>query len=400
MYCSECGNKIEDDSKFCGHCGHPVESDTEKETTIKRDKPIPSSKLTDNQSIVQPSEKKNNLWKWIVGAIVLCVGVIIVFSFIMYRMNQPFYVHFDKGTEYLELGQYQNAIEEYDKAIRLKPNNAGTYYDRGMAYHHLGQYQSAIEDYSKAIELDPKNAEVYNTRGYAFHSLGQYQRAIDNYDESIRLQSNLDIAYVRRGNSYDKLNQIDKARQDYDKAISLNPNDSLAYYNYACLYALQNNAAEACKWLQLAIGKKDNYGLNIKMSLQEDKDFDNIRNTECFINILEKMGIYTRNYSGISDAFEKNAEFKKSFLAVLKEAGISKPSWISNGVQTPLKPITIGDNIYLKGFVCKPRDCNENNIIFLYLESQKRVVGVFNTSSRTPIWFGSPGESEQAILNE
>ena len=38
----------------------------------------------------------------------------------------------------------------------LRPN------DRGSSYHRLGQNERAIEDYDEAIKLDPDNAEAYN----------------------------------------------------------------------------------------------------------------------------------------------------------------------------------------------------------------------------------------------
>ena len=67
-----------------------------------------------------------------------------------------------RGTSYFRLGQYQHAIEEYDKALKMDPNDAIGYYNRGLSYRRLGQYQRAIEDCDKAIELDPDNAEPYN----------------------------------------------------------------------------------------------------------------------------------------------------------------------------------------------------------------------------------------------
>ena len=70
-----------------------------------------------------------------------------------------------EGNYYFKLGQYQQAIEEYDKAIKRNPNDAIGYRHRGLSYSILGQYQRAIEDYYKAIELDPNDAGTYNNRG-------------------------------------------------------------------------------------------------------------------------------------------------------------------------------------------------------------------------------------------
>ena len=68
----------------------------------------------------------------------------------------------NRGRSYSSLDQDQRAIEDYDKAIELDPNDAEAYSDRGSSYHRLGQNERAIEDYDEAIKLDPDNAEAYN----------------------------------------------------------------------------------------------------------------------------------------------------------------------------------------------------------------------------------------------
>ena len=60
--------------------------------------------------------------------------------------------HFNEGVEYYEGGQYENAIQEFDKAIQLDPDYA--YYNRGVSYEGLGKFDLAEKDYDKACELD------------------------------------------------------------------------------------------------------------------------------------------------------------------------------------------------------------------------------------------------------
>jgi tetratricopeptide (TPR) repeat protein len=144
----------------------------------------------------------------------------------------------------------QKAIEYLNNAIKLQQNNVTAYNKRGNAYTQLGQYQRAIEDYNQAIVLNPDNITAYNNRGNAYTELGQYQRSIE----------------------------------DYNRAIVLKPNDVYAYYNKACCFALQKQGKQACESLSLAIKR----GFNNWTYLKEDKDFENIKNTACFINLFNK----------------------------------------------------------------------------------------------------------------
>ena len=50
--------------------------------------------------------------------------------------------------------KYEEALNDYDEAIELDPDNSYCYCNRGIAYEKMGEYQEAINDYNKAIELD------------------------------------------------------------------------------------------------------------------------------------------------------------------------------------------------------------------------------------------------------
>ena len=62
----------------------------------------------------------------------------------------------------------REAMAEYDEAIRRNPMNRLAYYHRGTAYLDLGQYQPALNDYSEAIRVSPGDAEVYAARAFCY----------------------------------------------------------------------------------------------------------------------------------------------------------------------------------------------------------------------------------------
>ena len=76
------------------------------------------------------------------------------------------------------------SIKDYTQTIKLDSTDAdasykvNAYNNRGVVYAALGQYQEAIQDYNQAIELDPKHLYAYNNRGVAYAALGQHQEAI------------------------------------------------------------------------------------------------------------------------------------------------------------------------------------------------------------------------------
>ena len=110
-----------------------------------------------------------------------------------------------EDTPIAKKGEYDRAIVDYDKAIRLDPKYTRAYYSRGRAYRLKGEYDRAIADYDKDIRLDPENAKVYYySRGYAYSEKGEYDRAIVDYDKAIRLDpENAKVYYYSsRGYAY------------------------------------------------------------------------------------------------------------------------------------------------------------------------------------------------------
>lgn len=92
---------------------------------------------------------------------------------------------------------------------------------QGVAYHELGQDQQAIKDYNEAIRQEPDNASAYSNRGVAYHKLGQYQQAIEDYNEAIRREPDDALAYYNRGITYLRQGNNKLGCSDAQKACAL-----------------------------------------------------------------------------------------------------------------------------------------------------------------------------------
>ena len=137
--------------------------------------------------------------------------------------------YFFRANAKSELGLYHEAISDYDKAIRIEPDNANAYNNRGIAKANLKEYFAAIADYDTAIRLKPDNANAYLHRGIAKANLKHYAIAIADYDTAIRLKPDHANAYLHRGIAKANLKEYFAAIADYDTAIRLKPDDANAY---------------------------------------------------------------------------------------------------------------------------------------------------------------------------
>jgi tetratricopeptide (TPR) repeat protein len=104
----------------------------------------------------------------------------------------------DRGEIYRRLGQRDNALGDYTKAIRLVPGNSmfpsyssAIFFGRGEIYGEMGQWSKAIADYSDALKRDPKNSSCWHKRGQAYRNVGQWEHAAADYQKALRLSQQL-----------------------------------------------------------------------------------------------------------------------------------------------------------------------------------------------------------------
>ncbi len=138
-------------------------------------------------------------------------------------------------------------------------------YQEGARLAKTGVLKQALDEFDKAIRLKPTYAEAYSARGTIRNALVQNERAIQDFDEAIRLNPRYAMAYYNRANVYMDIGQFDKALKDYSEMIALEPTNAEALYNRSLvqlLLARGEAAADARSYLELK-GWKDERALYV-----------------------------------------------------------------------------------------------------------------------------------------
>ena len=65
------------------------------------------------------------------------------------------------AREYLDVQNYESAMDEYSKLLEFFPENTQTYYDLGATKLLLKKFDSALLDLNKAVEIDSLNVDNY-----------------------------------------------------------------------------------------------------------------------------------------------------------------------------------------------------------------------------------------------
>ncbi len=173
----------------------------------------------------------------------------------------PKYVnaYINRGNTKDRQGKYEEAIKDYDKAIELDPQNAIAYSNRGLMEDRQRRYRKAIAYYTTAIEKDPKYVNAYINRGITKRKRKKYKEAIADYTTAIELDPKYVNAYINRGNAKYSQGKYEEAIKDYNKAIKLDEQNETAYNNRGNAKYSQKNYKEAIKDYDKAIDLDSKY---------------------------------------------------------------------------------------------------------------------------------------------
>lgn len=133
--------------------------------------------------------------------------------------------HYERGLAYND--DYDNAIPEFEKAIRLKPDYGDAYFTLGQALYKRGSYEQAIRKFDKAVQFGPENAEALVGRGLAYEAKGDVEAAIADYDRAIEIKPDACSNYLLRAMARDKKGQAQGAASDYTRVLELSSDPDL-----------------------------------------------------------------------------------------------------------------------------------------------------------------------------
>ena len=132
--------------------------------------------------------------------------------------------YYKSATTHHDLGEFDQAISEYRKAIALNPNSPIIHNRLGVAYSELKQYDAALDAYQKALELSPLTAEPHYNMGLVYLKKGAISRAAEAFKRAVAIDAEWGDPYTGLGEVYLKQGDFGQAARAYKQATRLNPN--------------------------------------------------------------------------------------------------------------------------------------------------------------------------------
>jgi tetratricopeptide (TPR) repeat protein len=135
------------------------------------------------------------------------------------------------GASAAQIGQLDDAILAFQKALSIKPDYAEAYNNIGNVLKDQDKMKEAIEAYNKALSIKPDYAEPFNNMGNAFRDQGRLNEAIKVYKKALSIKPDYAEAYNNMGIALKDQGKLEKAVEAFTKALAIKPDYAEAYRN-------------------------------------------------------------------------------------------------------------------------------------------------------------------------
>ena len=152
-------------------------------------------------------------------------------------------------------GKNKEALTEQSKAVELNPDAESLLILTGI-YLDLEEWQKAVETARKAVAAAPDNSKTHYQLAVALRRVKDIEGALNSFQEAVRLDPNDTNALINLGFTYEELNDYKSARKYYEQALNVNPDYVPAIYFLGELAATEGRTDEAIKLFRKAVDIK------------------------------------------------------------------------------------------------------------------------------------------------
>ena len=166
-----------------------------------------------------------------------------------------------RGAGYAGLGQLDIAVQNYEKALSIKPDYAKAHYNLGSALQELGKLHDSVKSYENSIALEPENAQAHNNLAIVLRELDQLEEAEASCRKAIVLDPEYAEAYSSLSVILYANGDLNSALESIEKAYSIDPKSKIIKLLLAVLKARKTH-----KTSKVSISNISNSGFDTRLT--------------------------------------------------------------------------------------------------------------------------------------
>jgi tetratricopeptide (TPR) repeat protein len=219
--------------------------------------------------------------------------------------NDKYLTYYNIAVEYHMMGEKDKAYLNYLKAERIYPLFANLHINKGIILAERGRVEEAIHEFNEAIRYNKYLHEAYSNLGFLLLRIGRIEEAIKELEMALTLKPDDTSTLLRLGYTYRKKGLYGKAYILYKKFEELNPQDPMVFLYLSEIYLLKGMNVEADKAMEqfIKIAKDVDLHSLVEEITEKEERFDKIQiDKKILLKLLSK--VYLKKASLISSMKE------------------------------------------------------------------------------------------------
>jgi len=147
-----------------------------------------------------------------------------------------------------QLRYWKNSLTLFDHTLQVTKNNYFILSNYTTYLSGLGRFNEAIEQFGKLLKIKPDSAEVHNNLGGALLEIGRTQQAIEHFELAIKYKPSLAPAYCNLANALRSQNKLEEAVPYYQQAVKIKPDYIKAWLELAITFNEMKNYNQAIEY--------------------------------------------------------------------------------------------------------------------------------------------------------
>ncbi|MEN8191093.1 MAG: YcaO-like family protein [Thermodesulfobacteriota bacterium] len=155
-----------------------------------------------------------------------------------------YYIHFYRGRNLLEVGDYEDALLHFDRALAHNPEDEDLpyiYSYKGICLKDMERYDDAVEALELGRQVDEERPDLHNTLGVCYFKKEDFHKAIVHFHRAVELNPASAMDYANLGVNYRKIDDRENAIHFFTLALSLDPGIEFAQNQLAELVVEEQN---------------------------------------------------------------------------------------------------------------------------------------------------------------
>lgn len=156
--------------------------------------------------------------------------------------------YLSRANIHMDAREFNNAIADYDAALKLDQYNTEAYLKRGTAKYQLQDFDGAMKDFAVALEINPALYEARFNIGRVYYRAKDYNKAVENMRSAIKFADERSDYHFELARAEYKTGNYSDSYNNFSRAIDLRENYYDAYYGkgLAAMNLAKYDAAIEC----------------------------------------------------------------------------------------------------------------------------------------------------------